>query len=143
MQAEKREAAAREKEETLFRSMEMLYKDYVNGKISEDVHKRLLDDYQAQYQTVKEQIEQLERNQDPAAEIKSSYESFFALVESYNHIDTLTAEIVRTFISRIEVGEKQLPPGYQIASHTNTPYKQEIIIYFRFIGAANTMQIGA
>ena len=62
-----------------------------------------------------------------------AYKTFFHLIEQYNHIDELTPEIVRTFIERIEVGEKILPDGYKVASHS-IPFRQDVKITYRFIG---------
>ena len=52
----------------------------------------------------------------------------------------MTPEIVRTFIDRIEVSEKVLQNGKQVASH-NVQFEQEIKIYYRFVGAIGATEI--
>lgn len=138
---EKKLKVAQKKADDLLLAIKKLYKDYAAGIISEDIHNQLLSDYQQQYNDKKEQIKQLEKDEDVANSIKDSYELFYSLIQEHSHFDTLTSEIVRTFIDRIEVGEKQLPPGYKIASHTNIPCKQEIVIYYRFIGNGITLNL--
>ena len=82
--------------------------------------------------SLKERAKEIRRKSDKMP-IDEAYKVFFSLIEQYNHIDELTPEIVRTFIERIEVGEKILPEGYTVASH-DIPYRQNIKIYYRFIG---------
>ncbi len=141
--AEQQLKVARKKAENLLRTMQKLYTDLADGAIDADVQQQLIADLQQQYRTVKEQIDRLENDKESTSDLRTAYESFFKLVSAYNHIETLTPEIVRTFIDRIEVGEKRLPPGYRIASHDNIPYRQEIDIYYRFIGAGNALERGA
>lgn len=39
----------------------------------------------------------------------------------------------KTFIEKIEVGEKILPPGIKVCTH-DIPFRQRVKIYYRFIG---------
>ena len=135
--------ALEKKSETLLMAIEKVYTDFANDIISADIHECLLSDYQRQYKDTKEQIMRLKNSEDTENRVKDAYNSFFSLVQEYSHFDNLSSEIVRTFIDRIEVGEKQLPPGYKIASHTNIPYKQEIVIYYRFIGDGKSIKLTA
>lgn len=39
-----------------------------------------------------------------------------------------------TFVDRIEVGPKELPPGVEKATHLDQPYWQNVRIFNKFIG---------
>ena len=54
--------------------------------------------------------------------------SFLGIVRKYTDITELTAEIIRSFVERIEVKKPEKVPG------TRTK-KQTIVIYWNFIGA--------
>ena len=131
---------SQKKAENLLRAIQKVYSDFAAGTIDEDIHRSMLEELQQQYRSERERIEQLENNRSYSDDLKAAYESFYALIKGYSNFEVLTPEIVRTFIDRIEIGEQQLPPGYQIASHDSIPVIQDIIIYYRFIGAPDSLQ---
>lgn len=57
-------------------------------------------------------------------------ESFLGMVRKYSDITELTAEIIRSFVEKIEVQQPEKVPG------TRTK-KQTIIIWWNFIGAVD------
>ena len=93
----------------------------------------MLTELNSESKSVSEKVAQLKTGKTESDIVKDSYDAFFKLAKEYTHIEELTESIVRTFIERIEIGEKILPPGYQVASH-RIPFKQSIKIYYRFIG---------
>ncbi|MBQ7504941.1 MAG: recombinase family protein [Ruminococcus sp.] len=109
-----------------------LYNDNAHGKINDEQLSSMIEKLNKESSSLKERAKEIKKKTDEPY-IEDAYKAFFNLVEQYNHIDELTPEIVRTFIERIDVGEKILPDKYKIASH-NIPYKQNIKIKYRFIG---------
>ena len=109
-----------------------LYNDYSLGKISDEQLSTMIEKLNKESSSLKEKAKELQKKAD-GQPIDEAYKAFFSLIEQYNHIDDLTPEIVRTFIERIEVGEKILPDGYKVASHS-IPYRQDVKITYRFIG---------
>ena len=109
-----------------------LYNDNAHGKINDEQLSSMIEKLNKESSSLKKRAKEIKKKTDEPY-IEDAYKAFFNLVQQYNHIDDLTPEIVRTFIERIDVGEKILPDKYKIASH-NIPYKQNIKIKYRFIG---------
>ena len=109
-----------------------LYNDNALGKISDEQLSLMIAKLNKESASLKERAKELQKKSDEQP-IDEAYKTFFHLIEQYNHIDELTPEIVRTFIERIEVGEKILPDGYKVASHS-IPFRQDVKITYRFIG---------
>ncbi|MBE6612791.1 MAG: DUF4368 domain-containing protein, partial [Ruminococcaceae bacterium] len=59
---------------------------------------------------------------------------FFRLAKEYTKIEALDRETLLTFVEKIEVGPKVLPDGMKVASRRNTPYRQSVRIFYKFIG---------
>ena len=116
------------------RIIEKLYNNYSQGLISDDQLSSLLSKFNQESGALNIRAAELRKKGDNDYSIADAYKAFFHIIDQYNHIDVLTPEIVRTFIERIEIGEKQLPEGYQVASHS-IPYRQDIKIIYRFIGS--------
>lgn len=110
-----------------------LYNDNSNGLITDEQLSNILKSFSKESESLKERAAKLSSKGVESNNNADSYKAFFSLIQKYNHIDELTPEIVRTFIERIEIGEKILPDGYTVASH-NIPFKQNIKITYRFIG---------
>lgn len=113
-----------------------LYNDNALGKITDEQLSSMVLKLNNESTSLKERAKKIQKkaNEFP---IDEAYKTFFHLIEHYNHIDELTPEIVRTFIERIEVGEKILPDGYKVASHS-IPFRQNVRITYRFIGSIGT-----
>jgi hypothetical protein len=109
-----------------------LYNDNAMGNINDEQLSTMLTNLNKEAASLKTREKEIRAKADDVS-VDDSYKAFFSLIERYNHIDELTPEIVRTFIERIEVGEKILPDGYKVASHS-IPYRQNIKITYRFIG---------
>ena len=93
-----------------------------------------LEQESASHQAVITELSQALPQQEDTEE---RYQRFFLLAKQCSHIDTLDRETLLTFIDRIEVGPKQFENGLRKATHRNTPYRQDIRIFYRFIGEIN------
>lgn len=110
-----------------------LYQDNVEGKLADDRLERMVKTLEEESRGNDQKIAVLEAEGENTVSVVDNYNRFFQMVRDATHIDTLTEEIVKTFIQRIEISERELPPGVTIAG-PRTPYKQEIRIFYRFIG---------
>lgn len=110
-----------------------LYNDNIKGIIDDSRLERMLSELNNESKSLNQKIAQLEKGRSECDMVKDSYDAFFKLAKKYTNIEEVTESVVRTFIERIEIGEKILPPGYMVASH-KIPFKQSIKIYYRFIG---------
>ncbi|MBQ6380307.1 MAG: recombinase family protein [Clostridia bacterium] len=118
---------------TIDAMMLKLYEDNVSGVIDDDRLQRMTEALGAQAKSLQEQLKSLNDQKQSKEKLQNAYSDFFALAKSFTQFDELTPEIVRTFIDRIEIGEKILEDGKQVASH-HVKFQQEIKIYYRFIG---------
>ena len=125
---------------TIENMMMKLYEDNVKGIIDDDRLDSMITALGAQAKALNEQLASVQNENEMKGKMQNAYQDFFNLVKKYTQFDELTPEIVRTFIERIEIGEKILPEGYKVATH-NIPFKQEIKIYYRFIGEMNVKKI--
>ncbi|MBR0027418.1 MAG: recombinase family protein [Clostridia bacterium] len=114
--------------------IEKLYNDNSRGLITDEQLSDMLKARAKETKNLKERLAKLNSQKVAVNDISGAYKEFFSLIDKYNHIEELTPEIVRTFIERIEIGKKELPEGYTVATH-DIPYKQNIKIYYRFIGS--------
>jgi len=113
-----------------------LYLDNAEGKLDDDRLSLMVDDLQKEAAQIKVNLSEL--SDDLAETVKSdSYKMFFELTKKYTHIENLDRETLVTFIDKIEVGPKILPEGKQKASHRNSDFKQEIRIFYKFVGEMN------
>ncbi|MDY4031607.1 MAG: DUF4368 domain-containing protein [Pyramidobacter sp.] len=85
----------------------------------------------ASYETEQKQLEirkaELTELITAAKEQRQNVDSFIGMVRKYTDITELTAEIIRSFVEKIEVLKPEKVPG------TRTK-KQTIVIYWNFIG---------
>lgn len=111
-----------------------LYHDNVSGRIDDERMEKMLKDLTHEASCLKQQYDELNNYSKTENRDEDNYIKFFELIKRYSTIEELDENIIRTFIDRIEVGEKILPEGYQIATHKEIPFKQFIKIKYRFIG---------
>ena len=108
--------------------MQRLYEDNVEGKISDERYARMSASYEAEQKQLKARKAELTEFIDTAKEQRLNTDSFLGMVHKYTDITELSAEIIRSFVERIEVLQPEKVPG------TRTK-KQTIVIYWNFIGA--------
>lgn len=103
-----------------------LYEDKVRGEISIDLFKTLSAGYTEEQKRIESALPEKEEQLQELRESTSNVEAFIAKAKRYASIAELTPEILRVFIKRIEVGEREVKGAH------NSP--QSIRIEYRDIG---------
>lgn len=88
--------------------IERLYEDNVRGKITDERFKKLSQTYEEEQVELTERAEMLNKELSAVKERGDNTAEFMRLVRGYTEIIELTPEIVRTFIEKIIVHEKQV-----------------------------------
>lgn len=118
---------------TIDRIITKLYTDNAEGTLDDNRLRIMVADLEREAKSLNLLVSELDRP-NPAADIEERYARFFEAAKSYTHIDKLDREILTTFVDRIEIGPKLLPDGKKLASHRNSPYRQSVRIFYKFIG---------
>ena len=108
--------------------IQRLYEDNVEGKISDERFAKLSASYEAEQNQLESRKAELTEFIDASKKQRLNVDSFLGMVRKYTDITELTAEIIRSFVEKIEVLKPEKVPG------TRTK-KQTIVIYWNFIGA--------
>ena len=103
-----------------------LYEDNVLGRISDEQFQNLSSDYTEEKNGLEARILELETDIRTLRENTADIRKFLETARQYTAIRELTPEILRTFISRIVIHERE------IRNSRRSP--QQVDIYFRFIG---------
>ena len=111
-----------------------LYTDNAEGKLDDDRLQRMVQQLEQESAAHQATIAELSQTIPDVDDIAERYRRFFELVKQYTHIDTLDRDTVLTFVDKIEVGPKEFENGLTRATHRNTPYRQIVRIFYRFIG---------
>ncbi|WP_418239049.1 DUF4368 domain-containing protein [Dialister hominis] len=83
--------------------IEKLYEDNVEGKISDERFMKMTTSYEAEQKQLEERVVELQKNILQIQERSANIDAFLNKVHQYTDIQELDAEIIRTFISRINV----------------------------------------
>lgn len=118
---------------TIDKIVTKLYIDNAEGKLDDERLSRMVAELEKESVALKTTIAELSQ-ENPESKQQENYEKFFNLARQYSHIETLDRETLLTFVERIEVGPKELMPGFEKVTHRNIPYRQSIRIFYRFIG---------
>ena len=103
-----------------------LYEDSVLGRIPDEQYKLLSQDYMAEQKAIDEELPQLTEALQNLKDSSTNIDRFLENARKYTEIPELTAEILHTFIERIEVGERE--------ERYSRTAPQEIRIVYRDIG---------
>ena len=103
-----------------------LYEDNVLGRISDEQYRMLSLDYNDEQKELEQSIPDLQKEIDALKSECTNVQKFLDIVRKYVHVEELTSEVLRTFISKIVVHERE-------KKHSQTS-PQQIDIYFRYIG---------
>ncbi len=122
-----------ERLDTINRIITKLYTDNAEGRLSDERLFAMVSEHEKEASQIKATLAQAEAA-NHEEKIKDSFERFFAAAKRFSSIETLDRETLTTFIEKIEIGEKILPPGTKMVTHRNQSYSQEIKIYYKFIG---------
>lgn len=134
--AEKQISEAKDRLSAIDNMTVRIYEDMHNGVLPEDRAKRMLDKYREEGEHLLADIEALNDQIKSAKELCADYQKFFELTKRFDHIETLTRDVVETFIERIEVEPKRYPPGVKVYARSKIPYEQIVRVYYKFIGEA-------
>lgn len=118
---------------TIDKMVTKLYTDNAEGRLDDDRLSRMVADLEKESASLTASIAELSQGH-PEDQERDKFEKFFALARQYTHLETLDRETLLTFVERIEVGPKELLPGYEKASKRNIPYRQSVRIFYKFIG---------
>lgn len=110
--------------------IQRLYEDNIDGKISDERFSKMSATYEEEQKQLKSRSVELQQFINSSKEQRLNVDSFLSLVRKYTDITELTAEIIRTFVERIEVQQPEKVPG------TRTK-KQTIAIIWNFIGTVD------
>lgn len=113
--------------------IERAYRDNALGYISDGQLDQLMKKLSDETRDLQGRIAAVKQGDSALTRIRNDYDAFFTLAGRYSRIERLDRGILHTLIERIEIGEKILPPGVQVAG-PRTPYRQSIRIFYRFIG---------
>ncbi len=83
--------------------IEKLYEDNIEGKISDERFMKMTTSYEAEQKQLEERVVKLQKNILQIQERSANIDAFLNKVHQYTDIQELDAEIIRTFISRINV----------------------------------------
>lgn len=124
---------AKERIKKLDSIMQRLYEDNLDGKISDDRFFRMSATYETEQKQLEARVSELEAAIAEAREQRLNVDSFLGMVRRYTDITELTAEIIRSFVEKIEVKKPEKVPG------TRTK-KQTLVIWCNFIGVVDIPQ---
>ena len=110
--------------------VQRLYEDNIDGKISDERFSRMSATYEEEQKQLESRSAELQHFIDSSKEQRLNVDSFLSLVKRYTDITELTAEIIHTFVERIEVFQPEKVPGTRMK-------KQTIVIIWNFIGAVD------
>ena len=110
----------------LDRVIQNLYEDKVADKLFKERHFQISDNYETEQAELKEKVEKLKGSIDHAKSKMDDISKFISLVDKYSDFEELTPEILRAFIDKVLIYEKQKVDGH--IRHT-------IEIIYNFVGA--------
>ena len=113
--------------------MKKLYEEYAFGRITEKTYKTLSAEYEAECKSLEKSICQIKHQAEYSCEEMDKghlYLEFFALLDEVAEIQTLTPQLLKKLIDRIEVGQ-----GVYETDECGKQVKHKTVkIYYRFIG---------
>ena len=111
---------------TLDKIIQSLYEDKVSGNISEERYLKMSENYENEQRLLVEKVNLLKKDIEKSKSKSDDISKFVSLVDKYSDFEELTPEILRAFIDKVLIYEKQKIDGY---------YKHTIEIIYNFIGA--------
>ena len=99
--------AMKKRSAELSKLFKRLYEDNVLGRVTDEQYRMLSGDYTDEQRILEEQIPQKEQRLAQLQAREANVDAFIEKAKQYTAIDTLTPELLRLFIQRIEVGERE------------------------------------
>ena len=106
-----------------------LYEDNISGKLSDERFIKLSGDYEREQKELQAAVELLRREVKEREKRKTDVKNFVSLAKKYTDLQELDAAVLREFIERIYVSDKD-----------KQAKTQEIEIVYNFIGAFDFVQ---
>lgn len=113
--------------------IQKLYEDNLDGKISDERFAKMTAAYEQEQKDLQSRVAVLRETITKAKAQCINIDSFLAQVRKYTEVKELDAEIIRTFVERIDVFKSEKVPGTRIK-------KQTILIHWNFIGVVELPQ---
>lgn len=92
--------------------IQSLYEDKVSGKLSEERYIKMSDNYEAEQNELTEKVKILKAEIEKAQTKYDNIQKFMAIVKRYSDFEELTPEILRAFVDKIIIYEKQKVDGH-------------------------------
>ena len=124
--------SARRRDTELTALFKRLYEDNVLGRVTNEQFRMLSADYNDEQKSLRAAIPAKEARLHKLMDSASNVDAFIDKAKRYTEIRELTPEILRLFISRIEVGEKS-------AKYSRTA-EQAIRIVYRDVGIMDSVE---
>ena len=121
--------------ESIQKALGKLYIDNASGIIDDNIFATMLQQLTSEMQSAHTELDELRKRQEKTEAALNDCQRFFELIDRYLPITELNFDIVHTFIERIEVGEPQLPEGYKQRPRGKVGTKQNIKIWYKFMGS--------
>ena len=122
--------AMKKRSAELSKLFKRLYEDNVLGRVTDEQYRMLSGDYTDEQRMLEEQIPQKEQRLAQLQAREANVDAFIEKAKQYTTIDTLTPELLRLFIQRIEIGERDVKYSRNAS--------QAIRIIYRDIGLADS-----
>lgn len=107
-----------------------LYEDNVLGRVTDEQYRMLTDDYTDEQRLLEEEIPKKEERLAQLKSREANVEAFVEKAKRFTTIDELTPELLRLFIQRIEIGERDVKYSRNAS--------QSIRIIYRDIGLVDS-----
>ncbi len=125
-QKEKEIAKLTKRNDDVRKLLKKLYEDNVSGKLSDENFETLTEEYDLENSQIKEQLPKHKAELEQMKSSMHSADRFIEQAKRYTDMKELSSELLRTFIDKIVVGEKE------IKNDCTSP--QDIWIHYREIG---------
>lgn len=128
---EKQITATKKRQSELMSLFKRLYEDNVLGRIPDEQYRILSTEYITEQERIKNALPELTAQLQELKDSTSNFDRFLENARKYTEIAELTPELLRTFIKRIEVGER--------TRKYSRSASQDIVIHYRDIGIVDDM----
>ncbi len=123
---QKKLAAMQKRQAELMTMFKRLYEDNALGRLPDEQYRILSEEYLKEQKELQEQIPATEARLQELKDSTTNIERFLENARKYTEINELTCELLRTFIKRVEVGNRE--------GKSKRNVTQEVTIVYRDIG---------
>lgn len=123
---QKKLAAMQKRQAELMTMFKRLYEDNALGRLPDEQYRILSEEYLKEQKELQEQIPATEARLQELKDATTNIERFLENAKKYTEINELTCELLRTFIKRVEIGNR--------IGKSKRNVTQEVTIVYRDIG---------